>query len=119
MTAPFDNFPYERRRSPRVSGAGIGVEYFPAGGKTQPTKTSAKNICIHGICLCMTNITEPKETVIMDILLPGSDIPFRAEGSVVWYNAFENEDYFRVGIEFAKITDEDQKKLSDYIQEKL
>jgi len=55
----------------------------------------------------------------MDILLPGSDIPFRAEGSVVWYNAFENEDYFRVGIEFAKITDEDQKKLSDYIQEKL
>ena len=119
MTAQFERFPDERRRSPRISGAGIEVEYFSGGNKTLATKAVVKNICIHGICIYMPEVIETREAISVNIFLTGSEIPLRAQGAVVWYSAGERSGYYNVGIEFEKISKEDQKKLSDHIEANL
>ena len=52
----------------------------------------------------------------MSILLPGRNAPIPAVGSVVWYNMFEGDDFYSVGIEFQVISEEDQKWLGDYVK---
>lgn len=119
MTAQFERFPDEKRRSPRIDGAGIKVEYFPEGSKASAIKSTIKNICIHGICIYMPEVIEVTETINMKIFLPGSDIPIPAKGVIVWYGAGGKADCYNVGIEFEKISEEDQKKLSGYIEANL
>ncbi|MBN1869838.1 MAG: PilZ domain-containing protein [Candidatus Omnitrophica bacterium] len=119
MMAQFERYPEERRRSPRISGDGIKLEYFANGNQASTTKASVKNICIHGICIYMPEVIEAKETISVNISLPGSKIPIRAQGVVVWYGAGDRLGYYNVGIEFEKISKEDQKKLSDYIEANL
>ena len=119
MTAQFERYPNERRRSPRISGAGTEVEYFADGKKASAAKAFVKDICIHGICLYMPKVVEAREMIAMNIFLAGSEIPIRAQGVVVWYNAGTRLGYYNVGIEFEKISEEDQKKLSDHIEANL
>ena len=119
MSAQFENYPNERRLSPRVSGAGIKVEYFANGNEASAKKASVKNICIHGICIFMPEVIEAKEMITMDIFLPGSKTPLRAKGTVVWYGAGDREGYYNVGIEFETISEEDRKKISDFVEKNL
>ena len=58
MHAPFESYPNERRRSPRISGAGIEIEYFTNGDETSIAEASVKDICIHGICIYMPEVIE-------------------------------------------------------------
>ncbi len=116
MSTQFESYPNERRRSPRISGAGTEVEYFTDKNKTSPTKALVKDICIHGICIYVPEVIGANETIRMDILLTGSEIPIHAQGAVVWYGAGNRPDCYKVGIEFEKISEEDQKKLFAYIE---
>jgi len=116
MTIPFDQFPNENRRSPRVDGKGIKVEYYSTGNEASPTKAPVKNICFHGICICMPSISEGWKMIHMNIVPPGRTTPISATGSVVWYNMLEGDDYYNVGIEFQTISEEDQKWLEDYVK---
>jgi len=119
MTAQFERYPNERRRSPRISGAGTKVEYFADGDEASATKASVKDICIHGICIYVPEVIETKKTMFMNIVLAGSEIPIRVQGVVVWYSGGDRVGYYNVGIEFEKISEEDQKKLSDHIEANL
>ena len=119
MAAQFEGYPDERRRSPRISGAGAEVEYFADRNKASVARALVKDICIHGICIYMPEIIGAKETISMKIFLPGSEAPIRAQGAVVWYSAGKNSNCYNVGIVFEKISQEDREKLSDHIEANL
>jgi len=119
MSDSFEQYPSERRRSPRVPGNAIEVEYFTDSGDATPTEASVRNICIHGICLFLPEVVEGKDTINMKILLPGRKDPLRALGSVVWYSAGDREGFYNVGIEFLEISDEDQKLIADFVERAL
>ncbi len=119
MSAQFESYPDERRRSPRINGAEIKVEYFTEKNKASAVHTSVKDVCIHGICLFMPDIIEVNETISMKISLAGSETPIAAQGVIVWFSAGDRSGCYNVGIEFEKISEEDQMKLSDYIKAHL
>lgn len=115
MSAQFEAFPEERRRSPRINGAGITVEYTVAGAKAPATKAGVKNICVHGICVYMPQVKEVAVTYDMTIFLPGHPAPLHTLGNFVWYGPSDRPNCFNVGIEFEKMSESDQKKLAEYI----
>lgn len=119
MTASFERYPDERRRSPRIDGAGIKVEYRPEGTNESAIKSTAKNICIHGICVYMPAVVEVTQTIEMKIDLPGDEIPILTKGTIVWYGSGREVATYQAGIEFQGMSEEDQKRLSVYIDARM
>ncbi|HQP10849.1 MAG TPA: PilZ domain-containing protein [Candidatus Omnitrophota bacterium] len=119
MSAQFDTYPEERRRSPRIDGSGIKVEYFPEKHTESIIKTTAKNICGQGICVFMPEIIGLEETIHMKILLPGNETPLVTKGVIVWYSSGGKADTFQAGIEFEGMSAADQRILSDFLNTRL
>jgi hypothetical protein len=116
MVDQSENFPKEKRRSPRVSGA--LVEYFISGDPGDPPpkkKAFIKDLCIHGICIYIPSPVKEAAELCMDVFLFGSDIPVTAKGKVVWQKLGGYFNFHNVGIEFTEISDDDRKTLEDHI----
>ena len=109
-----DQFPNEKRRSPRVNGA--LVEYCVDGRSTDRKKAFIKDLCIHGICIYVPSPIDATSILCMDIYLFGSSEPIFGKGRIVWQKLGGYFNFYNVGIEFTEMSEEDTKTLTEHIE---
>ena len=114
MNEDDEKFPKERRRGPRIGGA--IVEYSVQGREAPLKKAFIKDICIYGICVYVSEMIDKNAVLDLNIYLFGLETPINPKGKVVWQKPGGFLGYYNVGIEFADISEECTKILSDHIE---
>ncbi len=109
----------ERRRFPRLS-CGVSLEYMPVEeGRTIPYASTTKNISTGGICIIAFERLADDQILDISFSLPRAAAELKARGKVAWVNelriANQTTSVYEVGIEFIKVSEEDQKLLNQFI----
>lgn len=113
----------ERRRYKRFDTE-LDVKYRLLKSLNSHSSTNGKNISKGGIAILTYEIF-PKETILeIEISMPDSNSPINIKGKVAWCEEkgqldSDGKRSFLAGIEFIDIKDEQQAKLSDYINTHL
>ncbi len=107
----------ELRRYARLKAA-VDVEYRIEGAQKAPkARTKSVNISIGGICFEAADRCKIGVKLDMEIFLK-PDESIKIEGSIVWHKKLEDGSH-RVGVRFEGLKDEDKKRFSDFIFNKM
>lgn len=114
----------ERREFPRLP-INMTVDYNTyLSEDAQTTKTESKNISAGGIRIIALGELEVGKKMQLKFSIPDANITISAVGKVVWTEEFivgsaKTGKAYEVGIEFISITDEDRKKIEEYVKKRL
>lgn len=107
----------ELRRYARLKAA-VDVEYrIESAQKAQKACSQSINISVGGICFEAPDKCKVGARLDMEIFLK-PDNPVKVKGSVIWQKKFE-DDTQRVGVKFDGLKEEDKKRFSDFIFNKM
>ncbi len=104
---------HERRRSHRLR-AYQPVRLRKPGAATL-IETLAKDVSSTGL-RCLSQVEFPVATeLIIELLLSSGYAPFTARGKMIWFQAIPQSEQFDIGIEFVDVSQENQRRLSVYL----
>lgn len=106
----------ERRRFPRESI--VVVEYVPQGREEAKKLCFPRNISMGGLSIIVNEDLQLNTVLNLTLYLPKTNTPVEISGTIRWKNDILHTPYknhWILGIEFAGISEELQRKLSEEI----
>ena len=103
----------ERRSAQRVR------VYLPmqihAPGAGHPVETLTKDVSSAGLRCVSPSITPVSTEVGLDVVLSAGADQLSVRGKTIWFRTIPDSEQFDLGIAFVGLSDQDQRRLSAYI----
>jgi len=103
----------ERRKHPRINA------FLIIHLKDRDKSSTTENISINGACFLVDELFEKGEVLAVDIFIPGLTAPVEINAKIIWQREIKSNagDIFKTGIEFIDISDDNHRKIFEYMSE--